>query len=332
MNAAALMAIARYLVYPEVPIAVQGRFLGSKGVWLLHPEDHDPLSPPRIWIRTSQRKINLVDPSLFSPHLPLDPKVLHGVHQAQMIFDVVAPSKVTMPTRLNRLTLANLSDNGVPSELFVELMRDTLEEEVEGLTRWDGRDAMALLWDAVNRATKTTQSRLQRHALGLQRALGLASRMQDDALAKDESQADDEGDESADGDTSPDTIGEKILQRLQAGFSPKEDGQLYDDIKWVIKQTIEKAVNEYHITVPKSVEMFIVPGRSRTTYGRRRLLIFVKTLTVCWKRVRSSVNRPNTSWILYITCSRTSSKERCWYVKCSGGSSPQAEVTSSDIS
>ena len=59
-----------------------------------------------------------------------------------MIFGVVALSKVMMSTRHDRPTLATFSDNGVPSELYVVLMRDTLKEKVEDLIRWDERNVI----------------------------------------------------------------------------------------------------------------------------------------------------------------------------------------------
>ena len=92
MNFTALRLAAHRLSYEGVPIALQGRIFGSKGVWILHPSDHSIDSPPRIWIRDSQRKINLVDPSLLHYGCPQDPDVLRDVHPAHFIFDLVARS------------------------------------------------------------------------------------------------------------------------------------------------------------------------------------------------------------------------------------------------
>ena len=114
-----------------------------------------------------------------------------------------------------------------------------------------------------------------RTVAGLERILGLASRGADHARANKELESDDDADEqveevsaSADSAARPDgkplSLGEKILERLQAGFSPAQDPLLFEDVRLVITQTVEKAVKEYHIEVPNSVEMFIVPGKLST--------------------------------------------------------------------
>ncbi|KAI1785813.1 hypothetical protein LXA43DRAFT_1065551 [Ganoderma leucocontextum] len=108
----------------EHPTAVQGRFGGAKGLWVLHPRD-------------------------------------------QSIFDLLAPPGVTLPSRLLRLTILTLMDNGVQNEIFVELMRETIEE-VKPLVQWTGPKAIALLWKAVKKA------------------LGLVSRSFQDYVGNDE--------------------------------------------------------------------------------------------------------------------------------------------------
>lgn len=267
MNVAALMAIARYVGHAEMHVALQGRVLGSKGLWVLHPTDHAPDSPPRIWIRPSQRKINLVDPARFSA------AALRGVHPANLIFDLVAAPKVSFPARLSRLTVLNMDANGIPTAVFVTLMESTLRAEIAALTTWTGPAAMQVLWHAVNKASGVTAGRLQRSVAGMQRALGLASRFEDDLQADQEVEEGFEGAEGADGpaDGKPLSVGEKILERLQAGFLPTEDFFLYDDLRMLITNTAEKAVREYHIEMPQSVEMFIIPGTSyhgQTRCGR----------------------------------------------------------------
>ena len=116
---------------------MQGRILGSKGVWLLHPHDRAPDAPPRIWIRPSQRKIRLL------PAYTVD--ALASLHRAHRIFDLVMPSRSAVPARLSRLTIVNLAHNGVRTALMAQLMADGLRAEVEGLTQWDGAGAMPLM-------------------------------------------------------------------------------------------------------------------------------------------------------------------------------------------
>ena len=170
---------------------------------------------------------------------------------------------MTFPARLNRLSILNLAHNGVPNDIFVRLMDEGLREEVNALRRWEGEHAMESLWTAVDIACGVTSSRLQRLAAGLQRALGLAGRETDDRAS--ESELSDHSsvaseDLSAGFDLAPVTLGETVVEKLQAGFSPLRDLQLCEDLRQVIKNTLESYIKEYHIGVPQSAEAFIIPG------------------------------------------------------------------------
>ena len=170
MNRAGLIAIARMMGYTEPPTAVQGRIFGSKGLWVLHPLDHHSVDghPPMIWIRPSQQKVHLV--SL------LHSEDMAGIHPAHFIFDLVAPSRVTVATRLSRLTVLNFAHNGVPKSAFVRLMKDGLDREVSPLVQWDGPNAMSVLWYGVNKSTGASTQRIQHYLSSLQRAIGLSRR------------------------------------------------------------------------------------------------------------------------------------------------------------
>ena len=133
MNNAALSAIARNMGLEGRPTAVQGRFGGAKGLWVLHPRDQS--STPKIWIRESQVKIKFD---------------FNNLHPAHSIFELLGASRVT-PGRLSRPVILNLAHNGVPREAFVELMKDIIDEEVKPLMQWSGPKAMLLLSKAVER-------------------------------------------------------------------------------------------------------------------------------------------------------------------------------------
>ncbi|KAI1786799.1 RNA dependent RNA polymerase-domain-containing protein [Ganoderma leucocontextum] len=263
MNNAALSAIARHMGLEERPTAVQGRFGGAKGLWVLHPRDQS--STPKIWIRESQVKIKL------------DMKTLHPAHS---IFDLLAPPRVTLPSRLSRLTILNLAHNGVPKETFVDLMRHTIDEEVKSLVQWTGPKAMALLWKAVEKVGGVAMKRALQHAVGTSRALGLVSRSFQDYVDSDEPQealeelaeeiAELEGDTSGDNTAlytalrdqttgQPLTIHGVILDLLQAGFLPLNLDVLYEKLKRVMTLVVEDIIHDYHIAVPHSAEAFIVP-------------------------------------------------------------------------
>lgn len=266
MNGAALMQIGKWMGFGSPPAAVQGRILGSKGVWLLHPTDRAPDAPPRIWIRPSQRKIRLL------PAYTVD--ALASLHRAHRIFDLVMPSRSAVPARLSRLTIVNLAHNGVRTALMAQLMADGLRAEVEGLTQWEGAGAMPLLWHAVNKASGASFQRLRRTAAGIQRALGLTRRRNEEGddddedpiplpedwpFEGDEAEAFLEGTAKPEVDVPPPAIGEGILERIQAGFTPLKDSYLYDELKTLLKATMESYIKEYHIVVPESAEAFIVP-------------------------------------------------------------------------
>ena len=268
MNGAGLMKIGSWIGAGAPPTAVQGRILGSKGVWMLHPTDRAPDVEPKIWIRSSQMKINLVDQKVFGP------ESLATLHRAHRIFDLVMPSRSTVPARLSRLTIVDLDFNGVPADVMIKLMETGLRQEVEALTQWEGASAMPLLWNAVNKASAVSFQRLRRSAAGIQRALGLTRRRgEDDSDDEDDVEVllgseptdshtgDEESDLCArDIDMRPLSIAEGILERVQSGFSPLKDRFLFDDLQALLTQVMKSFIKEYHIVVPESAEAFIVPG------------------------------------------------------------------------
>ncbi|KAI0652718.1 RNA dependent RNA polymerase-domain-containing protein [Trametes meyenii] len=274
MNAAALSLIAKRMGYESMPTAVQGRIAGAKGLWMLHPRDRSLQKEPKIWIRKSQRKIQLDHDNL---------------HLAHRTFDLLAPPRVTHPSRLSRLTILNLSHNKVPTSVFVDLMRSALDEEVRALTQWTHPQDMQLLWKTVDRIGRVTGSRIQQFALGASRALGLSGRIREDDMPWDEPS--DPLQELLDitgGDTlseedyaaliaelestdaapqrlrdrfsgEPLTLHGVVLDLLQAGFHPLQSRLLYDKIKTIINKAIEDVVRDFHVTIPLSAEAFIVP-------------------------------------------------------------------------
>ncbi|KAL6307807.1 RNA dependent RNA polymerase-domain-containing protein [Sparassis latifolia] len=255
MNGAALMQIGRQMGYSERPTALQGRVAGAKGVWLLHPDDQAPDNEPKIWIRPSQLKIK-------------HPKLSPELSPAQLIFDLVAPPRVVVPSRLNRYAIMNLAHNGVPTKVFVELMEDGIMEIMTSLTNWTGPESMRLLWAAVCKAGRVTGMQLQRLGSVSSRALGLSGRFERDLDGQgvDLEDADDDSDNLFESTTGRDpysgrpiSIHEKVMELLQSGFSPLELPLLFTELRRVITFKIDEFLKEYHIAVPKSAEAFIVP-------------------------------------------------------------------------
>ena len=271
MNGAALSAIARQMGLETRPTAVQGRIAGAKGLWVLHPRDQLPQGTPKIWTRKSQRKIELD---------------LNNPHPAHRIFDLLAPPRVTLPSRLSRLTILNLAHNGVPIETFVELMWDTLDEQVRRLTDWTGEKAMLLLWREVEKVGGVMMQRIMQHAQGTTRAMGITGRIKEgDGPGIGDGDADDELADPSVKDLlseleevpsvrtlrdqvtgEPLTIHAVAMDLIQAGFTPLELRLLYDKLKIIVTRVIEDIIHDYHISVPLSAEAFIVPGSSSTSY------------------------------------------------------------------
>ncbi|KZT73373.1 hypothetical protein DAEQUDRAFT_721969 [Daedalea quercina L-15889] len=242
MNWAALASIARALKYNRFPTAVQGRIAGSKGVWMLHPRDRSPDATPKIWIRPSQQKIK---------H-----KTLHAAHR---IFELVAPPRVSAPSRLSRHTIMVLSHNCVRDEDIIALMAAGVDAEVRALSSFDDPH---LLRAAVAEVGRILPARLQRLASGSGRVLGLGR-----GWGQDEE--DEEGDLEHGGPLSvvdrnehsgdPVKVHERAYEMLAAGFRPLENDILFRSLRDIVGYRIAELIREYHMTVPKSAEAFIVP-------------------------------------------------------------------------
>jgi RNA-dependent RNA polymerase len=240
INGAALTHIARRLCLPSRPTAVQGRVAGSKGLWILHPEDRSPMEPPRIWIRESQKKIKL-------PALRED--------SAHVIFDLIEQSShITVHSRLNSQLIINLAENGVDTYVFKNLLHEGLSNMFTSLTQWDGAGAMPLLWSVVNNLGGVTRKRLQKETRGLARAMGLATRFQMD---RDE---DDSEDEDEDLESDEKSLHQTVLELIQAGFNPRNSSHLNEKMRLVVEQAMNRYLGKYHLEVPQSAEAFIVPG------------------------------------------------------------------------
>lgn len=256
MNRKALDLIAQQAGWPGFHCAVQGRLGGSKGVWLLHPDHQLPDdSPPKVWIRDSQKKIT----HDFSSGLK------DGRSRAYFVFDLVAPTRLVFPTRLNRQTITNLSSNGVPTPVFVEMLEAAVRKDFEDLTTWEGSEAMDFLLSNVARLGGVSAIRAVRKAGTMARLQGLRGREMEDLPP---SQSSDLG--FVEGDWDPETssgppsvLSEKIFDMIVAGFHPLRSEPLYDFLKQLILNVIRAYVRESRIPVPESCDAFIVPGASR---------------------------------------------------------------------
>lgn len=286
INGAALTQIMRLMKYDSRPTAVQGRIGGSKGMWVLHP---DPLEqaadgPAKIWIRPSQTKIKLGKAS--------------ELGRAQRIFDLLAPSKVTGPSRLSSQTLINLSHNGIDHQVLKDLMALGLREEIQPFIDWTQPHSMILVWKAVERAGSVVVSRLRRLLKGQARALGLGQLHPLD----DQGQEDEEGDGDSDHlqpltdighkkfSGQPVTLHETVLELLQSGFHPLKLDLLFQKLESIITLVLDDYVEKFHIPVQESCEAYIIPGK---------YFLYCKSFANCISRSLWSLGRgPNPLQIL----------------------------------
>ncbi|KDQ62864.1 hypothetical protein JAAARDRAFT_53096 [Jaapia argillacea MUCL 33604] len=249
MNAAALLEIGKVMKYASRPMAVQGRVAGSKGLWILHPEleHHDPTSPPRIWIRDSQRKIKLPP--------------FETINRAHLIFDLLSPSRVTFPGRLSRQILLNLYNNGVPVSVFKPLLTAGIDSFMDGLTKWDGPHAALKLHSTVDKAGSVSYMNLQRMAAGASRALGFGRDKDENGVAENYDVDSDEelSPASVLGPDAPESASAAALAMIAAGFHPKTCPVLYEKLKFICANKVESFIKDYHIEVPESAEAYVVP-------------------------------------------------------------------------
>lgn len=99
----------------ELPCAVQGRIGGAKGIWIVSP-DLDFNSGDWIKIRKSQHKFKT---GLRQYDMSTDP--LHYT------FDLVKNSICIYPSNLNTQFIQCLSSGGVPTSVFVDLLKEYLQ-------------------------------------------------------------------------------------------------------------------------------------------------------------------------------------------------------------
>ena len=256
VNGASLTQIMRIMKYPTRPTAIQGRIGGSKGMWVLHPDPREQVAdgPCRIWIRASQKKISLPDPP----------------HKSQRILELLAPSRVSGPSRLSAQTLVNIAHNGVPHGIIKELMTAGLKGDIQELTSWDAPDSMLLVWRAIHKAGNVGLGRLRRRNAGELRAMGIGQLRPLDYPDQDEDEEFEVMEEVASQNMTgrkvssgePITMHETALELLQAGFHPMKLKLLFNKVEYILTRVIDNYVKEFHIPVTESMEAYIVPGRS----------------------------------------------------------------------
>ncbi|TFK55073.1 hypothetical protein OE88DRAFT_1732348 [Heliocybe sulcata] len=251
INRAGLNILRRLKGTPFTPTAMQGRPGGAKGLLLLHPSEAENSSPePAMWIRPSQEKIKYDQAQACDPAL--------------LIIDVLRTSHMRIQARLSAETIINMWENGVPSQVFINLMVSGLKDRVTALTDWDRPDAPYHVWLAL--AQGVLAARRARWAGGEARARGYAEKDEDEE-EEDEELIDVV--EAIRGRSSawwadeisgcPSALEETCMVLIDSGYRPGDCHVLREKLKQVAKTVINTYVTKYNFTVPMSCGAWIVP-------------------------------------------------------------------------
>ncbi|KAG7091928.1 hypothetical protein E1B28_008320 [Marasmius oreades] len=226
----------------EVPSAVQIRVFGAKGMLVRNSEAPD-VGSPKIWLRASQRKILL--------------KKSQDDDQSHKTVDILRVARTRTPARLSTEVIINLSHNGVPDEIFKEILKANLKASLEPLMEWgQGKPSdMMRLWHAVDKIDSVSSKRQARQNPTELRIRGL----DEDSRAK--------GDEEEQPDSwlpdpfsgCPAFFSEIIEELLSAGFNPQGCGFLRAKLFGLLKDQIPRKCSKQNWDIEQSAISFAVP-------------------------------------------------------------------------
>ncbi|KZT61949.1 hypothetical protein CALCODRAFT_303732 [Calocera cornea HHB12733] len=256
INGTAMRLIAQQLGWKSTPAAIQARFGGAKGMFLLRPEPgesrkalhkvFDFEGPPAIWIRDSQLKIQYGPPDQWDP--------------AMLTVDVVKHSYLRCPARLSAEALVVLADRGVSPSVLIENLRNCVTDEVDSLTGVKSEEPFGLRMTMDN-GGKTIAERLKRIAIGTARAQGLGDEASD-------FMDDEEFDQKEDRSTAwwrdeisgcPSSIEESAMDVLDSGFTLQSCSYLRRKVQRVLEQRLTSVISRHKISVDSSAQAFAVP-------------------------------------------------------------------------
>lgn len=167
--------------------------------------------------------------------------------------------------KISREIIINLSENGVSTNIFIDLLIQSLKDITLAILTWDGPDAMAQLWATIFQRG-IMSSRIARQSTWTARASGVKFHDdQDDANDNDKLDDDDLVLHSAawwgdDISGCPSSIEETVLAFLDSGFHPSTNSILALRLHEVAKTAIKSSIVKSKVKVPMSCSAFIVPG------------------------------------------------------------------------
>lgn len=210
---------------------------------------------PQVWIRDSQWKI----------HYSGD----RSNNAALYTVDILRLAHMTAAASLSPETIINLAENGVDSQIIVDLMKHDLRGKVDSLTTWDGPNGTLRLWYNNVKEGGVIAGRLARRKVAEARAFGYIF---DDAKEHSEEDVDDEDfDKIARGQSTawwedtisgcPSSLEETANRLLDAGFMPESCPVLRAKQCQIAKKSIKSPVNNYRLSITMSCSGLAVPGK-----------------------------------------------------------------------
>lgn len=185
--------------------------------------------------------------------------------------------------KISREIIINLSENGVPTSIFVDLLIQSLKDTTLSLLLWDGSDAMAQLWATVFKEGNVMSGRMARKSSWTARASGIRSSLNDQEDVNDDD--DDEelnsnslhstpwwGDEIS---GCPSSLEETVLAFLDSGFHPSTNSILAARLHEVAKTAVKSSIIKSRVKVPMSCRALIVPGIFFPSFGLKKKLNYV---------------------------------------------------------
>ncbi|KAJ6261586.1 hypothetical protein Dda_4256 [Drechslerella dactyloides] len=212
VSPAVLRRVKTDLELSYVPSAVQARIGPAKGLFVADPSV--PLDSDELWIkiRGDQKKFEIRSDDI-----------------AHRTLDVNGVSSPLSPATLNRQFLPILLQNGVPYEIFAELLREDIRREIGDLLE-SGR-----LEDPIYLRGYLDKIRLQASRRGIE-TLPTKGRV-------------------------PSGLPERVAFRLECGFTLK-DPLLRKDFLEILKDYCDELEKRMHIAVPQSCTALIVADPS----------------------------------------------------------------------
>ncbi len=167
--------------------------------------------------------------------------------------------------KISREIIINLFENGVSTDIFIDLLIQSLKDITLSLLTWDCQDAMPKLWAAVSGEGNVMSNRIARESSWTARASGVKLYNDQDNVSNEDELDDNSllhsiawwGDEIS---GCPSGLEETVMAFLDSGFCPSTNSILAEKLHEVAKKAINSCISKSRVKVPMSCRALIVPG------------------------------------------------------------------------